>query len=160
MAVYAIQAGDNGPVKLGYGNAEARLADLQIAHWQELRIIRLWEGGEAEERILHARFADLRLRGEWFSFSRAMLGDVGLTVIAVPDRRREPPTSQLSDDLALHRALLDEVEDFLVRHDMSPTLFGRKALNDGKFVGRLRSGLNMTAATIQKARAFMQDAAA
>jgi DNA-binding XRE family transcriptional regulator len=82
MAVYMIRAGESGPVKIGHSyDPEIRLGQLQISHWEKLRIIRLFEGGEVEERYLHDRFSDLYIRGEWHSFSRAMLGDVGLVEI-------------------------------------------------------------------------------
>jgi hypothetical protein len=72
-------------VKIGYAksssDARARLDSLQVAHWENLRLLRLWEGETRDEQQMHLRFADLRIRGEWFSFSRLMLGDVGLTVI-------------------------------------------------------------------------------
>jgi Meiotically Up-regulated Gene 113 (MUG113) protein len=90
MPVYMIRAG-MGPVKLGHTNDHRkRLNELQVAHYERLRIIRLFEGGEPEEASLHLRFADLHLRGEWFSFSKLMLGDVGLVdyrdpVAAMPE---------------------------------------------------------------------------
>ena len=77
-----IRAGESGPVKLGHAaDPVKRLADLQVAHWEKLRIIRLWEGGLAEEAALHVQFADLYIRGEWFAFSRTMLGAIGLQEI-------------------------------------------------------------------------------
>lgn len=82
MPVYMIRAGESGPVKIGHSHdPEMRLGQLQISHWEPLRIIRQFVGGEAEEFALHGRFADLHIRGEWHSFSRAMLGDVGLAEI-------------------------------------------------------------------------------
>lgn len=82
MPVYLIRAGANGPVKIGYAlDPRGRLTELQVAHYEPLSILRMWEGGEPEEAMLHLRFADLCIRGEWFSFSRQMLGDVGLTDI-------------------------------------------------------------------------------
>jgi hypothetical protein len=65
-----IRAGDNGPVKIGTSNQPfERLIALQTAHYEKLRIIRLFEGGEAEE---------------------AMLGDLSLTEIPLSER---PPTA-------------------------------------------------------------------
>jgi DNA-binding XRE family transcriptional regulator len=85
MAVYLMQAGGpTGPVKIGYGDPRSRLADCQVGNHLELRIIRVFEGGASEEEILHERFADLHLRGEWHSYSRAMLGDVGLVELVSP----------------------------------------------------------------------------
>lgn len=52
--------------------------------------------------------------------------------------------------------LLTEIEAFLVNRRMAETTFGRLAVNDGKFVGRLRAGANMTLSTIDKARGFLR----
>lgn len=85
MPVYLIQAGTVGPVKIGKADdPTSRLADLQTAHYETLRLLRVWDGGLIEEAGLHSRFSDLHIRGEWFAFSRAMLADVGLTEIGVP----------------------------------------------------------------------------
>lgn len=54
--------------------------------------------------------------------------------------------------------LLTEIEAFLAHHGrMAETTFGRLAVNDGKFVGRLREGANMTLATIERTRQFISD---
>lgn len=53
--------------------------------------------------------------------------------------------------------LLAEVESFLANRKMAETTFGRHAVNDGKFVGRLRGGANMTVATIDKVREFIRN---
>ena len=118
MPVYMIQAGGNrGPVKIGFGlDPEDRLRNLQTGNHLELRIIRMFDGGEAEESALHARFIDLHIRGEWHSFSMAMLGDVGLVEIkASPDIEDHlpeavPPIDAISFDARavgarLHRTI-------------------------------------------------------
>lgn len=99
MPVYLIRAGENGPVKIGYSaDPVGRLAELQISHYETLRIIRLLDGGEVEEAGLHLRFSDLHLRGEWHSFSRLMMGDVGLVETVVNKSEQiEPPTSLTID---------------------------------------------------------------
>jgi hypothetical protein len=51
--------------------------------------------------------------------------------------------------------LLAEIDAFLAGRKMSETTFGRKAVNDGKFVGRLRSGRRCWPETADKAREFM-----
>ena len=53
--------------------------------------------------------------------------------------------------------LLAAVEAFCAREGMAPTTFGRKALGDGRFVGRLRDGRNVREATLQRARQFLTD---
>ena len=95
MPCYCIRAGQTGPVKLGVAgsvdDAFRRLDSLQVAHYETLHLLRLWHGDEKAESELHARFADLRIRGEWFSFSRLMLGDVGLEVIPLSEREGDAP---------------------------------------------------------------------
>ena len=51
--------------------------------------------------------------------------------------------------------LLAEIEAFLSQRRMAETTFGRLAVNDGKFVGRLRGGANMTLATVEKVRRYL-----
>jgi len=81
MPVYLIRAGLTGPVKIGKADDPSeRMALFQIGHYEQLHLIRIWQGGLLEEAHLHLRFADLHIRGEWFAFSRLMLGDVGLAV--------------------------------------------------------------------------------
>jgi hypothetical protein len=83
MPVYMIQAGgEHGPVKIGVtDDVEKRLIGMQTGNHLRLAVMRLFEGGPVEERALHQRFDDLRLNGEWFSFSKAMLGDLGLVEV-------------------------------------------------------------------------------
>lgn len=67
MSIYAIQAVDGGPVKVGYsGSPESRLAQLQASHHAELSIVFSCEGSQADEARIHAALAHLRVRGEWF----------------------------------------------------------------------------------------------
>ena len=53
--------------------------------------------------------------------------------------------------------LLDDIESFLLAHDMSPTAFGSNALSDRHFVRQLRGGRRVWPETEQKARAFMAE---
>jgi len=57
----------------------------------------------------------------------------------------------------LHDLIVD-IEAFCRRHVMAESTFGRMAVNDGKFVGRLRSGRSVTTKTISKVRSFMEGA--
>lgn len=66
--VYFIQAGADGPIKIGVAHEPAmRLAALQTAHAYELFIRQAIAGGHDLEASLHERFAHLRLLGEWFA---------------------------------------------------------------------------------------------
>lgn len=52
-------------------------------------------------------------------------------------------------------ALLTEIETFLSDGRMAETTFGRKAVNDGKLVERLRGGASVTLSTAETIRAFI-----
>lgn len=52
--------------------------------------------------------------------------------------------------------LLAEIEAFLPKRGIKETTFGLMAVNDGKFVQRLRGEANMTLATINRAREFIR----
>src|SRR5882672_11480335 len=54
-------------------------------------------------------------------------------------------------------ALLAEIVTFCQRIGMAETTFGRRAVNDGKFVPRLRFGGRVTTQTVERVHAFMQE---
>lgn len=65
--VYFIQAGDDGPIKIGVAEKPMkRLAELQVASPVELNLLAVMKGGVDRERRLHTKFAEWRLHGEWF----------------------------------------------------------------------------------------------
>ena len=65
--MYAIQAGDDGPVKLGITQDPAqRIKTLQTANPHELRGLAAWRILPEEEKAIHQQFAHARIRGEWF----------------------------------------------------------------------------------------------
>lgn len=59
--------------------------------------------------------------------------------------------------MSTHAQLLLEIERFLLTHGLAPTTFGRKAVNDVKFVANLRNGGDVTTRTLDRVRAFMRD---
>jgi hypothetical protein len=59
------------PVKIGRAvHVGQRVASLQTGTPHELRVLRILKGDRESE--MHARFADDRIRGEWFRWSRAI----------------------------------------------------------------------------------------
>jgi hypothetical protein len=53
-------------------------------------------------------------------------------------------------------ALLEEIDAFVAERGIAETTFGRRAVNDGKFVARLRSGGNTTFSTAQRVRDYIR----
>ena len=51
--------------------------------------------------------------------------------------------------------IVAEIERFCRRFGIAESTFGNRAINDGKFVGRLRNGRRVTTATVEKVRAYM-----
>ena len=65
--IYFIQAGDNGPIKIGVtNNVRKRLSILQTFSPQKLKLLAIIEGSYDKERLIHQIFSKLRVRGEWF----------------------------------------------------------------------------------------------
>jgi hypothetical protein len=56
------------------------------------------------------------------------------------------------------KTFVDEVDKFILETGMSPSTFGRRALNDSTFVHKLRVGeRSPTFATVDKVREFMAE---
>jgi len=51
--------------------------------------------------------------------------------------------------------LLSEIADYCRRVGMAESTFGRRAVNDGKLVSRLRIGGRVTMETVERVRTFM-----
>lgn len=74
MPVYFVQAGDDGPIKIGFAkNPVNRLPGLQVNNPARLRPLGQLEGDKTTERELHARFIGTRISGEWFEPSPDLL---------------------------------------------------------------------------------------
>jgi len=78
--VYAIQAGDNGPIKVGFTSTAKgplkRVETLQVGNPVRLRLLATVPGGLEDERYLHKLFAEHRIGGEWFTPAPAILAAV------------------------------------------------------------------------------------
>lgn len=66
--VYFIRSEKTHAIKIGFtaGKIEDRLSALQTAHPYKLQVLATSRGNREYEKALHARFARLRLEGEWF----------------------------------------------------------------------------------------------
>jgi hypothetical protein len=56
----------------------------------------------------------------------------------------------------LRAELIQEIERFIVGRGISESTFGRLAVNDGKFVKRLRARQNVTLDRIDRAREYIR----
>jgi hypothetical protein len=64
-------------------------------------------------------------------------------------------TSQYIFAMDIKADLVTDIDAFLAQSGMAETTFGRLAVNDGKFLGRLRTGGNLTISTVDRVRAFL-----
>ena len=66
--VYFLQAGDGGPIKIGFtkGKPEARVRSLQTASPLKLILIGVVSGSNIEEKLLHHHLRSHRIAREWF----------------------------------------------------------------------------------------------
>lgn len=64
--LYFIQEGEDGPIKIGRGEAEGRMKALQTGNPRELRVRAAVPNEGYTEIFWHAVFKDARIRGEWF----------------------------------------------------------------------------------------------
>lgn len=89
--IYFVQAGTDGPVKIGYSAATVlRLINLQASHHEELVVLRELPGNKNTERWLHQHFKTSKIRGEWFRYEPAML-------TVTPPRKAPPPKNGTAD---------------------------------------------------------------
>ncbi|MGD9613766.1 MAG: GIY-YIG nuclease family protein [Alphaproteobacteria bacterium] len=168
MPVYFIQAGEDGPIKIGFASdVRKRLRNLRTAAPIPLIPLGYIEGDKKTERRLHAQFQDLRRFGEWFTPAPALMAVVS-SAIPFPIRQLRPPMQApppleipesgrtVRDWLeSARRTLLSEIAEFIAERRITETTFGRIAVNDGKFVERLRSGGNMTTGLMTRAHRFI-----
>jgi hypothetical protein len=73
--IYFIQAGKNGPIKIGKtdNEIENRIRQLQIGCPYELKLLWLYKDDDYSEAEIHETFAHERIRGEWFHPTKKLL---------------------------------------------------------------------------------------
>jgi Meiotically up-regulated gene 113 len=94
MPVYLARSGADGAVKIGLTSiaaARGRFVKLQVDNAHPIKLVRFLDGGRKLEAELHTRFASLRLNGEWFTYTDAMLGDLGASDIPFPEPPQRDP---------------------------------------------------------------------
>ncbi len=74
MTVYMARAGTDGPVKIGVAkDVLRRLKSMNVSSPHDLTLLRTFDGSHLIEKWLHERFAQYRLKGEWFRFTPEMM---------------------------------------------------------------------------------------
>ena len=114
--IYFIQAGDNGPVKIGYSiNPEKRLQALQTSHPQKLRMITVIDGDRDLEKELHEYFSDESVSGEWFNIDmRAILAALmRLDLLSKPRPDLKPQIDRLMAAWLEYLSALNELCDYI-----------------------------------------------
>lgn len=90
-------------IKIGHGrNIQERLGDLQRACPYELAVMRVLPGHKPEEAALHARFAHLKVRREWFRPGPDLMAYI--TETATDCLGTSPPKEKPDPDYAWSRA--------------------------------------------------------
>jgi DNA-binding XRE family transcriptional regulator len=120
MPVYFAQAGEDGPVKIGHAtDPTARVAMLQTAHYEPLRIARVIKGTSAVEKWFHRHFRHLHIRGEWFAFDAAMMNV-------------EPPAAASMRE--------HPIKAYRAAHSLTLDAFAARAGTTGATISRIEGG--------------------
>lgn len=102
--VYLVRSSNEGPGPVLIGTTTARslkrhIASLQRGNPEPLTITHTFDGDERLERALHVRFAEHRIRGDWYAHE--ILDDLPDGLIAVArdpsDERRRLAAIKLRD---------------------------------------------------------------
>jgi hypothetical protein len=91
-AVYFIRAGRRGPIKIGYsGDVAKRLGALSSQSPLPLDVLGIISpASRSTENLLHRRFREHRLYGEWFRANRELLDFIKAETKTVATERRKP----------------------------------------------------------------------
>ncbi|WP_109808386.1 GIY-YIG nuclease family protein [Sphingosinithalassobacter portus] len=95
--VYFVQVGSGGHIKIGWAkDPTKRIASLQTAQPQQLKLLGVIPGSLKAEREVHALFSQARVRGEWFRRSdviedvQRLIMEKGFRVIEARRSRNNP----------------------------------------------------------------------
>lgn len=94
--VYFVQCnGAIGPVKIGIAvSVESRLIGMATDNPFPLAVLGVMDGGRAAELEMHAKFAHLRIQGEWFAWTPELGSFIAENTRPLVSRRDGPPLSE------------------------------------------------------------------
>lgn len=108
MAVYFIQKGEGGPIKIGTSiHPRKRIADIARAAMSDIRTLKIIDGDAALEKGLHRKFARLNISGEWFKPGESLLSYIEEAGEIVEGAREKNPLPSLSPPGPLEWLVLD-----------------------------------------------------
>jgi hypothetical protein len=74
MYVYFVQAGESGPIKIGFStDPDRRIKTLRTAMSEELIVLKVVKGSRQLEKTLHDQFSEINRRGEWYEPTTELL---------------------------------------------------------------------------------------
>lgn len=141
-SVYFAQAGEDGPVKIGFcaSNPLKRLAELQTGCPHEIFLIGTVSGGRKDESEMHRRLDAYWIRGEWFERKPEVLAAINSVLEAGRIERAIPPPAERTAKIPSHPVAI-------FRHRSDPPLsqveFGAMVGVEGHTVYRWENRMSM-----------------
>lgn len=112
--IYFIQAGLNGPIKIGVTtNLKQRIKDLQTSNPEKLYLIAaIYEHPELE-LYLHKQFKKYHIRGEWFEPGPDIFG----YLLIIKNGTEDTNLTYLTDEAYIKNKGIDKQKWFEIWHD-------------------------------------------
>jgi DNA-binding transcriptional regulator YiaG len=133
MAVYFIQAGDDGLIKIGYAeDVVQRFGKMKVDSPLPLTILTVEDGSVEREAELHKRFSKSRERGEWFRPTDDLLDHIGTL-----------PPFEFTRSRAAFSEKRSELAQWLVRNDLTLEEFAKLLGTTQATVSRWTDGINI-----------------
>lgn len=115
--IYFVQAGDGGPIKVGFtNNIERRFSSATTDNPADLKILGVCSGTSRYEKALHARFHAHHVRGEWFADCSEIREFIGknCTAHAVPAGSQKKRLSPITaDHKTFQKIVADEFQTII-----------------------------------------------
>lgn len=113
--IYFIQAGNDGPIKIGYSDttAESRLKSLQTGNHQQLKLLRQVNGSRQTEANCHIRFKEDHISGEWYKPSKELIDFINTPILKDVDIDK---TMAYQRNIAIECFEIDYLDKLMTSH--------------------------------------------
>jgi hypothetical protein len=102
MAIYIVQMGSDGPVKIGFSKRpHVRIRSLSVSSPADLKVIAIIKGDTFTEAELHKRFEYAHIKGEWFKPVPELV-NFDSTWESVSQDRRAQMASMVANGVSVH----------------------------------------------------------